>query len=250
MKGSIARGPHETLLFRAIAFFSRIRLSYLHRSTGERRWPLLLFVLVTGSIALGTISLAAWLTKLPLLFPPLGPSAFILFSTPMSEQASPRSVFVSHAMGVAAGFASLWILNAIFPDAGLLTGTGIGLPRILATALAMSLIGVGMMGMNTPHPPAAATTLIVATGYLTRPEHVLGLMAAVTLLLLEAIFFIRLQAGLPYPFWRSDPDVSRSYGSLAGISRSGATFWQRLTVSSVFSGRRGEEYLEGEGENP
>ena len=37
-------------------------------------------VLITGSTALGIISLAAWLTKLPLLFPPLGPSAFIMNS--------------------------------------------------------------------------------------------------------------------------------------------------------------------------
>jgi len=140
MKENIGTSPQGTFLFRAISFISRFRFSYLHRSTGQRQWPLVLFVLITGSAALGIISLAAWLTKLPLLFPPLGPSAFILFYTPMSEQASPRSVFVSHAMGVSAGFAALWIMNWIFPDAGLLTTTSLGVPRILTTALAMALV--------------------------------------------------------------------------------------------------------------
>jgi len=237
MKENIGTSPQGTFLFRAISFISRFRFSYLHRSTGQRQWPLVLFVLITGSAALGIISLAAWLTKLPLLFPPLGPSAFILFYTPMSEQASPRSVFVSHAMGVSAGFAALWIMNWIFPDAGLLTTTSLGVPRILTTALAMALVSVGMIGMRCPHPPAAATTLIVATGFLVEPAHVLGLMGAVSLLILEAIFFIRLQAGLPYPFWRSDPETSRQYGSLAGIPKSGATFWQSLMAGAVFSNR-------------
>ncbi len=241
MKQAMPVNPHGTFLYRAIAFVSRFRFCYLHRSTGQRQWPLVLFVLLTGSTALGIISLAAWLTKLPLLFPPLAPSAFILFYTPMSEQASPRSVFVSHAMGVAAGFASLWIMNWIFPDAGLLTGTTLGVPRILCTALAMALVSVGMIGMSTPHPPAAATTLIVATGFLTNPAHVLGLMGAVSLLVLEAHFFIRFQAGLPYPIWRADPEVSRRYGTLAGIPNSGATFWGQLMAAAVFSSRKGDE---------
>ncbi len=230
-------GPQGTFLFRAIAIISRFRFSYLHRSTGHRQWPLVLFVLLTGSTALGIISLAAWFTKLPLLFPPLAPSAFILFYTPMSEHASPRSVFVSHAMAVAAGFASLWIMNWIFPDAGLLTSTALNGPRIMATALAMALVSVGMIGMSCPHPPAAATTLIVATGFLIEPAHVLGLMGALTLLILEATFFIRILAGLPYPLWRADPDVSRRFGSLAGIPKSGATFWEHLMVGAVFSSR-------------
>lgn len=241
MSGRISDGPQGTLLFRAVGALSRLRFSYLYRRSGQRQWPVLVFVLVTGSLALGIISAAAWLTRLPLLFPPLGPSAFILFYTPMSAQASPRSVFLSHALAVAAGFYSLWLAHWIFPDAGLLGGTALSGPRILATALAMALVSVAMIVVRCPHPPAAATALIVATGYLTEPVQVLGLLGAVALLLLEAVIFIRLQAGLPYPLWRSDPEVSRRYGALAGIPQAETGFWQQLTTARVFAGRSGEE---------
>lgn len=237
MKNGVLGGPQQTILFRAVALFSRFRFSYLYRSTGQKQWPLVLFVLITGSVALAIISAAAWLTKLPLLFPPLGPSAFILFYTPMSVQASPRSVFLSHSIALASGFAALGLLHLFYPEAGLFSGTEIGLPRIFATALAMALVSVGMILARCAHPPAAATALIVATGFLNEPVQALGLLGAVFLLILEAIFFIRLQAGLPYPLWRSDPEISRHYGSLAGIPQSGTSFWQQLMVGAVFSNR-------------
>ena len=82
--------PQETALFRAVAFLTHIQLGYLLRGVRNPQFVVLLFVTTSGVTALGTITLAAFLTNLPLLFPPLGPSAFILFRTPMSPQAAPR----------------------------------------------------------------------------------------------------------------------------------------------------------------
>ena len=47
---------------------------------------------VNGASCILSISLVAWLFDLPLLFPALGPTAFILFATPFSPDAAPRSV--------------------------------------------------------------------------------------------------------------------------------------------------------------
>ena len=52
------------------------------------------------------------LARLPLLFPPLGPSAFILFYTPMSVAASPRNVIMAHFLAVGAGLGALHLLAA------------------------------------------------------------------------------------------------------------------------------------------
>jgi len=47
---------------------------------------------------------------------------------------------------------------------------------------------------------------------------------------MDAFFFNRVLGGLPYPVWRADPKISRSYGVLAGIPDTEATFWQQMTV--------------------
>jgi len=72
-------------------------------------------------------------------------------------------------------------------------------------------------------------------GYLENPVQACGLIAAMLLLILEALFFNRLLGGLPYPLWRSDPQVSRRYGALAGMPDED-TFWQQLT-SKIFRRR-------------
>ncbi len=61
-------------------------------------------------------------------------------------------------------------------------------------------------------------------------RQVLGLLAAVTLLILEAFLFNRIIGGLPYPVWRADPRISRSYGALAGIPEPSANFWQQMST--------------------
>ena len=230
MNKNPSREPQKSLLFRVVAFFSRLQLRYLLQTMGNPRFLVVIFVFIAGATALGIITIAAYLTKLPLLFPPLGPSAFILFHTPMSVTASPRNVILSHAMAVAVGLLSLWFVGVIYPEANIYDPSVIDLYRVMAIAISMGLIGVAMVIARCAHPPAAASTLIAAMGYLTDITKVLGLVGAVVLLVLNAFFFNRILGGLPYPVWRADPNVSRSYGLLAGIPDADTTFWQQLTA--------------------
>lgn len=94
----------------------------------------------------------------------------------------------------------------------------------------MGLIGVLMVSLKCTHPPAAASAMIAAMGYLTDIVHIFGLIAAVVLLVMDAFFFNRVLGGLPYPVWRADPKISRRYGVLAGIPDTEATFWQQMAV--------------------
>jgi CBS-domain-containing membrane protein len=213
-----------------IGFFSRLRLEYLLRSMGNGRFLVVIFLFVAGATALGIITIAAYLTKLPLLFPPLGPSAFILFHTPMSMTASPRNVILSHTMAVATGLLSLWIVGIICPEAKLSDPNVMNWYRVIVIALSMGFIGLLMVTARCVHPPAAASALIAGMGYLANAEQVLGILGAVILLVMEAIFFNRVIGGLPYPLWRADPKIARNYGQLAGIPETGTTFWQQLAT--------------------
>ncbi len=230
------QGPQQGWFFRFIAFFSKLQLDYLMRSSRNPRPVLIIFVFAAGATALAIISMAAIVTRLPLVFPPLGPSAFILFYTPMSDAASPRSMLLAHSMAIAAGLLALGAFAWIFPTADLATSTIMNGPRISAIALSMGLIGVGMIVWRCVHPPAAATALIAVMGYLETSVQVLGLIGAVLMLILEAILFNRIIGGLPYPYWRSDPKIAATYGLLAGIPEAGATFWQKM-VSKTFHKR-------------
>ena len=229
-------GPQHSRLFRAIAFLSRLRLAYVFRNTSNPQIPVVGFVFTAGATALATITIAAHLTELPLLFPPLGPTAFILFYTPMSESASPRSAIMAHTMAVVAGTASLWLVELAFPHANITDPASMNWYRVVAIAMSMGLTGAGMILLRSVHPPAAASALIAAMGYLGNATQIVGLPAAVVLLVFEAFLFNRLLGGLPYPVWKADTRISRMYGMLAGIPDDRTTFWHQLT-GTIFERR-------------
>jgi CBS domain-containing membrane protein len=52
------------------------------------------------------------------------------------------------------------------------------------------------------HPPAGATTLIVALGIISEPRELIVIEIAVILLTAQA-FFINRIAGIHYPLWRT-----------------------------------------------
>jgi hypothetical protein len=52
-------------------------------------------------------------------------------------------------------------------------------------------------------------------------------------LVLEAILFNRIIGGLPYPLWRADPKIARSFGAMAGIPESETTFWRQLATKTL-----------------
>jgi CBS-domain-containing membrane protein len=126
-------------------------------------------------------------------------------------------------------------MELVFPAANLSDPSTMNWYRVAAIALAMGLIGGAMIGLRCVHPPAAASALIGAMGYLGNFTQIVGLPLAVVLLILEAYLFNRLLGGLPYPFWKADPRISRMYGSLAGIPDD-HTFWSQLT-SKIFQRR-------------
>lgn len=161
-----------------------------------------LFSFVNGLVAIGIMATVAWVTGEPFVFPSLGPTAFLLFYTPMLPASSPRNTLGGHLIGAAAGYLAL-VLFGLTSDPPAL-GSGVSAARVGAAALSLGLTSGAMVWARVPHPPAGATTLIVSLGILREPGQLAVLMAAVALLVVQGFLVNRL-AGIPYPRWRPQP---------------------------------------------
>lgn len=231
------QGPQATMLFRVVAFFSRLQVGYLFHRQKDTQLLIILFALIAGTTALAIITMAAQLTKLPLLFPPLAPSAFILFYTPLSPSASPRNVFLSHTMGLGVGLLCLKVMAFFYTEQSLFDPAAMSWQRVVVIGLSTGLIGLLMIVLRCVHPPAAATALIAALGYFKNIFQVMALVAAVILLLVEAVVFVRLIGGLPYPIWKIDQRLTKAYRELADGIGSRGGFWQEIS-SNIYKKRR------------
>jgi len=72
-----------------------------------------LFAFTNGLISIGVMAAAALVTGAPLIFPSLGPTAFLLFYTPLQPAASPRNTLGGHLIGAAAGYLSLAVFGLL-----------------------------------------------------------------------------------------------------------------------------------------
>ncbi|MDP9458115.1 MAG: HPP family protein [Actinomycetota bacterium] len=186
----------------------RSLLDYLWGRFGEQR-AMSLFTMVSGFISIVIMAFAAYLTDAPFIFPALGPTIFLIFSRPMSPSASPRNIVLGHLFGCLCGWGSLAI-SGLLGEESVLTA-GVGLPRILAVGLSLSLTSGFLVLFDLDHPPAASTTLIVSLGLMSSPAELAVLMLAVAFITVQAVMMNR-RAGFPYPLWKPSRDWHPSEG--------------------------------------
>jgi CBS-domain-containing membrane protein len=163
---------------------------------------LAVFAFVNGLIAIGVMSLIAFVTGEPFIFPSLGPTAFLLFYTPLLAAACPRNTLGGHAIGAAAGYLSLVVFG--LTNAAPALATSVTGARVGAAGLSLGLTSGLMVLARVPHPPAGATTLIVSLGIFHEPRQLVILMVAVVLLVVQGFVINRL-AGIDYPVWSPRP---------------------------------------------
>ncbi len=164
----------------------------------DRTSVLGLFAFVNGLLSIGLLSLLAWATRSPFIFPSLGPTAFLVFYQPLSASSSPRNTIAGHLIGILAGYGSLATFGLI--HAAPATSEGVTAARIGAAALSLAACSGAMVWLHVPHPPAGATTLIVSLGILSQPSELVIIEAAVVLMAIQALVINRL-AGVRYPVW-------------------------------------------------
>ncbi|HXC17066.1 MAG TPA: HPP family protein [Holophagaceae bacterium] len=175
----------------------RLKLSWLLGHFPERPvWAAFMFI--NGFLSIALMSLAALTLKTSFIFPSLGPTAFLFFFSPQAPSASPRHTIYGHAIGIACGYGALWATG--LQHAQWAPGTSVHLARVMAAALALASTGALMILFKAAHPPAGATTLIIALGIIIQPKNLAVIEVAVALLTIQAIVINRL-AGLDYPLW-------------------------------------------------
>lgn len=176
---------------------ARFHLAHLLRRYPERPiWAG--FMLVNGFASIAILAAVAMVSHTPFVFPSLGPTAILLYFTPLSPTASPRHTLYGHAIGILCGYGALWLLGLQHQGPAMMTG--VDGRRAVAAALSLAATGALMILLRAAHPPAGATTLIISLGIITRPLYLIVIEIAVALLVVQAIVINRL-AGLDYPFW-------------------------------------------------
>lgn len=134
-------------------------------------------------LLLSTTAVLAWLSGFPMLFPSLGPSAFVLALFQDSDATSPRRVIGGHAIGVVAGLLAYHSFGVTLSiTAATDPGSLAGLRLVSSGVVATMLTAGGMLWTETRHPPACATTLIVSLGLLSSPLEGALIVATVVVL--------------------------------------------------------------------
>lgn len=188
----------------------RLRLArWLKRFPRRAVWAV--FVFINGFVSVAILAGLALISRTPLVFPSVGPTAFLLYFMPLSPTASPRNTLCGHALGIACGYASLWLFGLSGAPSAVLEE--IHWRRVFAAALSLAATGALMILFRVVHPPAGATTLIISLGFITTPLHLCEIEIAVALMALQALAVNRL-AGINYPLWSPHEHVEGPGGRI------------------------------------
>jgi len=201
-----SNGAQHSGLDHVFSLLQRLRLDWLFHHFPPRLVRSA-YVFVNGFITIGLLALLALVSRNPFVFPSLGPTAYLLFFSPLAKTCSPRNTIFGHAIGIACGYGAFVLTGAGAMPFG--AHSGIFWPRILAAALSLSVTGALMVLLGVSHPPAGATTLIISLGIISKPRELVIIEVAVFLLVAQALVINRL-AGVPYPLWKTAVNAANS----------------------------------------
>ncbi|HVA47543.1 MAG TPA: HPP family protein [Pirellulales bacterium] len=135
------------------------------RSTSDKRVavPDAVWAPLTVTFLLAIPGLLGYVIGQPWLFPSLGPTAFLQAEAPHLPSARFYNVVVGHLLGLLSAFAAVAVFDASAAPSVLSSHT---LPtvRLEAALLAVLITMLGTSLLRASHPPASATTLLIALG--------------------------------------------------------------------------------------
>jgi CBS-domain-containing membrane protein len=177
------------------------------KTVHAHRISLVSVVFMNGFATIALLAALAMIWSVPLVFPSLRPTAFLLFASPEAPSACPRNALCGHAIGILCGFGALWLTGLQHSPSAMLEG--VNLARVAAAALSLAFTGAFMILLDVVHSPAGATTLIISLGIITHPLHLLAIEAAVALIVIQALVTQRLR-GVSYPLRRRERSSNRA----------------------------------------
>jgi hypothetical protein len=142
-----------------------------------------------------------------LLTATLGPTAYVFVAHPSSATARLRNAVIGHSAAVAAGLFALAVFG-LWSSAHTVKTGHLSLVQVGAAGLALGLTLLVLEVANSHHAPAAATSLLVASG-LARPGPPLyGLLIGLAGLILVGPLLARLPV-LPHGLGRTAAEEAR-----------------------------------------
>jgi hypothetical protein len=165
--------------------------------------------LVAGLLILlvGLVGLAA---GKPWLLPSLGPSAALMALSPAHPTARLWNTLVGHLLGIAAGFIGIVLAGAATAPSPLIQGDLV-LSRVLAATIAIVLTIVFSTVARASHPPATATTLLVALGATATLDKALNIVAGVIIVAFAGEILRRVRLERRAPAERMAPPKSLAW---------------------------------------
>lgn len=143
------------------------------------RWEWLIAPVCEAALIFA-VGLVAWLSRSPMLFASLGPTAYELVETPGRPSARVYNVIVGHGCGIASALVALLVLGQW--SAPISPGGDVTLPRALVAALAALLTVLFTLLVKARQPAAVASSLVVALGAGPHLMHAGFMVAAIVLL--------------------------------------------------------------------
>jgi hypothetical protein len=118
---------------------------------------------IASGLLIAAVGAIGLLVGRPWLLPSLGPTAVLAGEMPAHPVSRPWNTIVGHVGGMLAGFVGVWVTGSMSQPVVLVDHV-LTAPRVLAAIVAILLtVLVGAL-LRASHPPAAATTLLVALG--------------------------------------------------------------------------------------
>jgi hypothetical protein len=157
-------------------------------------WPELAWVPLASAALVGMVGMLGLVAGQAWLVASLGPTAYLLAQMPAHPSTRVYNVVVGHLLGLAGGIVAVWITGAasapVVLETGQLTGARIG-----AAVLAVALTAAAALALKASHPPAGATTLLVALGFLRTPMDAANVAIGAALIAVLGLALRRLRLG-------------------------------------------------------
>lgn len=168
-------------------------------SSNQQKYPPGIPDIVWAPLTAGALILIVGLVGLaahqPWLFPSLGPTAFLQAEQPEQKTAQFYNTVVGHLHGMIAGFLTVIILGATNAP-GVLSSHELTPVRVWVATIAVALNMLFGFLLKASHPPAAATTLLIALGgFKPTLQDALTIIIGVLIVAIAGEFLRRLRLG-------------------------------------------------------
>lgn len=135
---------------------------------------------IHSAILIGVVGTFAWMTGRPLIFPSLGPTAYVMVKAPDKPSHQPKAVISGHIIGIVAGLVGYHLFaGGVSLGVEFSARSWVIFRIVVSGVFAMIVTSEFLLWVDIDHAPATATTLLVALGLLQTLRDGLTILVAV-----------------------------------------------------------------------